>query len=111
MTSKKTPAPRFANYATKEATPTMQAYAEWLTRETGYAVDVQSVVIASWLRGAFQKSPENQAALAAAKTRKAKEAEARAAKRAEREQKREQREAAILAKAEAILAAKKEKAA
>ena len=110
-TTKTTPAPRFAHYAEKEATPTMQAYAEWLTRETGYAVDVQTVVLASWLRGEFQKSDENQTRIAEAKTRKSEQAKARADRKAERDTKREQREAAILAKAEAILAAKKEKAA
>ncbi len=114
MTARKTtetPAPRFANYATKEATPTMQAYAEWLTRETGYAVDVQSVVIASWLRGEFQKSEENQRRIADAASAREQAKQERAERKAERDAKREQREAAILAKAEAILAAKKEKAA
>lgn len=117
-TTKTTPAPRFANYATKEATPTMQAYAEWLTRETGYAVDVQSVVLASWLRGEFQKSEENQARIADAKTRKADEAKARAARKAEREAaakeraaKRAEREQKQIERAKAVLAKAEEKAA
>ncbi|MGN7187258.1 hypothetical protein [Microbacterium enclense] len=121
MTARKTTptaAPQFARYAEKEATPTMQAYAEWLTRETGYAVDVKSVLLASWLRGEFQKSEDNQARITSAKTRKAEEAEARAARRAEREAKAAERaakqaarEAERIAKAKAVLAAAGEKAA
>lgn len=117
MTSKTTKAPRLAHYADREATPTMQAYAEWLTRETGYAVDVQSVVLASWLRGEFQKSEENQRRIADAKTRKSEEAEARAAKRAEREAAAKERaakkaaaEAKRIERAKAVLAAAEAKA-
>lgn len=115
MTARKTTktpttAPKFAHYAEKEATPTMQAYAEWLTRETGYAVDLQTVLLASWLRGEFQKSEERQGALDAAKTRKVEEAKTRASRKAEQDAKRLERESRILAQAEAILAAK-EKAA
>ncbi len=114
-TNKTTPAPRFAHYAEKEATPTMQAYADWLTRETGYAVDVQSVVLASWLRGEFQKSEENQTRIAdaasareQAKTDRAERkaereaaAKERAAKKAAAEAKRIERAKAVLAAAEA----------
>ena len=117
MPSKTTKAPRLAHYATKEATPTMQAYAEWLTRETGYAVDVQSVVLASWLRGEFQKSEENQRRIADVKTRKTEDAAARAAKRAEREAAAKERaakkaaaEAKRIERAKAVLAAAEAKA-
>ncbi|UTT53748.1 hypothetical protein [Microbacterium maritypicum] len=55
-TTKKTsnPAPR-ADYADKDVTPLMQEYADWLTAQTGYAVDPRSVFIGSALRSAFQK--------------------------------------------------------
>ena len=89
MTARKTTqtptAPQFAHYAEKEATPTMQAYADWLTRETGYAVDVQSVVLASWLRGEFQKSEDNQRRMADAATAREQAKAERALRQAERE--------------------------
>lgn len=118
MTARKTQtptAPRFANYAEKEATPTMQAYAEWLTRETGYDVDPRSVYLGSALRGQFQKSEGNQARIAdaasareQAKTDRAQRkaereaaAKERAAKKAAAEAKRIERAKAVLAAAEA----------
>ncbi len=110
-TTKTTPAPRFAHYAEKEATPTMQAYAEWLTRETGYAVDVQSVVLASWLRGEFQKSAENQTRWEQSKAQKAEEAEARKARAAERAAQAEQKRAERAERAKEREAAAKERAA
>lgn len=117
MTSKTTKAPRLAHYATKEATPTMQAYAEWLTRETGYAVDVQSVVIASWLRGEFQKSEENQRRIADAASAREQAKQERAERKAERERKAEERaakkaaaEAKRIERAKAVLAAAEAKA-
>lgn len=115
MTARKTQtptAPRFANYAEKEATPTMQAYADWLTRETGYAVDVQSVVLASWLRGEFQKSEENQRRIAEATNAREQAKQERAERKAEREQKAKERaakkaaaEAKRIERAKAVLAA------
>ena len=54
MTTKKPAAPR-AEYADKAITPTMQAYAAWLTEQTGYPVDPRSVFIGSALRVAFQQ--------------------------------------------------------
>ena len=42
--------------ATKEITPTMEAFAEWLTKETGYAVDARTVALAGSLRNDFQAS-------------------------------------------------------
>jgi len=58
MTTKKltaSAAPR-AEYATKDVTPLMQEYADWLTEQTGYPVDARSVFIGSALRVAFQKA-------------------------------------------------------
>lgn len=111
-TTKTTPAPRFAHYAEKEATPTMQAYAEWLTRETGYAVDVQTVVLASWLRGEFQKSEENQTRIADAASAREQAKADRAQRKAEREQAAKERaakkaaaEAKRIERAKAVLAA------
>ena len=122
MTARKTTqtptAPQFAHYAEKEATPTMQAYADWLTRETGYAVDVQSVVLASWLRGEFQKSEDNQRRMADAATAREQAKAERALRQAEREAtakeraaKQAEREAARLERARAVLAATGEAAA
>lgn len=120
MTARKTSqtAPRFAHYATKEATPTMQAYADWLTRETGYAVDVQSVLLASWLRGEFQKSEDNQARIAEAASAREQAKQERAERKAEREASAKERaaqkaaaEAKRIERAKAVLAAAKEKAA
>lgn len=107
----KTAAP-LAEYATKALTPTMQDYVAWLTEQTGYKVDPQTVAIASALRVQFQKSEGNQARLAEAKVRAAEEAAAKAARKAEREAgakeraaKKAAREAARIERARAIIAA------
>ncbi|WP_104195225.1 hypothetical protein [Cryobacterium sp. M25] len=60
--TKQTPA--LANYAAKEVTPVIAAYAAWLEEQTGYKVDPLSVYLSSALRGAFQKSEGNQARIA-----------------------------------------------
>ena len=46
----------YREYATKEITPTMEAFAEWLTKETGYKVDARTVALAGSLRSDFQAS-------------------------------------------------------
>ena len=46
----------YKTYATREITPTMEAFAEWLTKETGYAVDARTVALAGSLRSDFQAS-------------------------------------------------------
>ena len=46
----------YTEYATKDITPTMEAFADWLTKETGYAVDARTVALAGSLRGDFQAS-------------------------------------------------------
>ena len=69
--------PPLARYAEIEPTTLQESFADWLTKNTGYAVDAQSVALATALRGEFQKSPENQADL---KARREAAAEAKAAK-------------------------------
>lgn len=69
--------PPLARYAEIEPTPLQQSFADWLKTNIGYEVDVQSVSLATSLRGEFQKSPENQADL---KARREAAAEAKAAK-------------------------------
>jgi hypothetical protein len=50
----------YSAYATKDITPTMVAFAEWLHKETGVEIssenDVRIVAIAGSLRGYFQAS-------------------------------------------------------
>lgn len=76
----KTPGePTLARYAEIEPTPLQHSFADWLSTNTGYKVDAQSVALATALRGEFQKSPENQADLKARR-------EAAAAAKAAREQ-------------------------
>lgn len=69
--------PSLARYAEIEPTTLQESFADWLTKNTGYAVDAQSVALATALRGEFQKSPENQEDL---KARREAAAEAKAAK-------------------------------
>ena len=96
-------------YATATITPTMEAFAEWLQKETGYAVDPRTVALAGSLRSDFQKSEAWKsdsrnylANVEARREQKAKDAlaraEASAAKAAERLQ-------AAKDKAEAAVAA------
>jgi hypothetical protein len=89
----------YADHVKKEATPTQVAYTEWLTKNTGYAVDAESVKLAMRLASTFRTSPERVAVKDAKKA-------ALAAHRAEVEQRRnernEKRAAALEAKAAAI---------
>jgi hypothetical protein len=82
----KNTAPRGA-YAAKPLSPLMAEYVVWLKTETGYDVDPLSVQLSGVLRGTFQKSPQNQARIAAAAERLAAEKMNRAERRATREAK------------------------
>lgn len=92
-TTKKTsnPAP-LAHRVPAQVSPVITAYAEWLSKETGYKVDPMSVYLGSQLRSTFQKGEANQARLAQA-------AKDRAARDAEKAQRKAEREAAAAAKA------------
>lgn len=57
--------PEFAAFVEKQVPERIQEFAEWLTRETGYEVDLRSVYLGSSLRGTFQKSDENQKRISA----------------------------------------------
>jgi hypothetical protein len=46
----------YAAYASKEITPTMEAFHQWLQNETGLELDLRSVALAGSLRMDFQKS-------------------------------------------------------
>jgi hypothetical protein len=46
----------YTEYATKDITPTMVAFHEWLQNETGLELDLRSVALAGSLRGDFQAS-------------------------------------------------------
>lgn len=104
----KTPGePALARYAEIEPTTLQHSFADWLTENTGYKVDAQSVALATALRGEFQKSPENQAdlkerreAAAAAKAAKEQRAADRKAKAAEEAAKPKVTKAAKAAEAE-----------
>lgn len=71
-------APR-ADLIEKEPTPLQKRFIRYIKRETGYDVDVTTVVLFQSLRTPFQKSDENQADLEARRA-------AAAAKEAEAEQ-------------------------
>lgn len=92
-------APR-ADLADKTITPTMERFVDYIKAQTGVDVDPQSVQLGSALRGAFQKSDENQQAIADRKVEIEREAEERAQRKADRIAKREEREAAKAARAE-----------
>jgi hypothetical protein len=49
----------YTEYATREITPTMAAFAEWLRAETGVEVDLRSVALAGSLRS-DSRNPANQ---------------------------------------------------
>jgi membrane protein involved in colicin uptake len=97
--------------ATKEITPTMAAFADWLKAETGVDVDARSVALAGSLRMDFQKSEfwkndernylSNVEANRATKAIEAAEKAQNAAKKAQ------ERVAATKAKADAAIAAAK----
>lgn len=114
--------PKFANYAGKNVPTRIQEYADWLERETGYAVDVRSVYLGSALRGTFQKSDENQERIkaraqeivdqkAAREQARIDRAAAKEAKAAERAKAAEERAAAKAKADEERAAAKAAKAA
>jgi hypothetical protein len=85
----------YSAYATKDITPTMVAFHEWLQNETGLELDLRSVALAGSLRGYFQASESwksdprnpantreaNRAAKAAAQLEAAKKAIERAEER------------------------------
>jgi hypothetical protein len=75
----------YSDYATKEITPTMVAFHEWLQNETGLELDARSVALAGSLRMDFQKSDfwrnhdaNYKANVEANRAKKAAEAEAKA---------------------------------
>ncbi|UDG78662.1 hypothetical protein SEA_KATE_43 [Microbacterium phage Kate] len=105
--AKKGEPPR-ANYAEKAVPSVIQNFAEYLTEQTGYEVDLRSVYLGSALRGEFQKSPENQKRIADRAAEIEREREERAAKAEERAAAKAEREAAAKAKAEEKAAAAKE---
>ena len=91
--AKKGEAPR-ANLVEKDITPVMDAFVDYIKRETGYDADPRSVQLGAVLRGDFQKSPENQKRIADRKAELEAEAEAREERAAERERKRAEKAAA-----------------
>ncbi|QPL15056.1 hypothetical protein SEA_HAUNTER_42 [Microbacterium phage Haunter] len=103
--AKKGEPPR-ANYAEKAVPSVIQNFAEYLTEQTGYEVDLRSVYLGSALRGEFQKSPENQKRIADRAAEIEREREERAAKAEERAAKKAEREAAAKEKAAAAKEAK-----
>ncbi|QGH73993.1 hypothetical protein SEA_HIDDENLEAF_42 [Microbacterium phage Hiddenleaf] len=103
--AKKGEPPR-ANYAEKAVPTVIQNFADYLTEQTGYEVDLRSVYLGSALRGEFQKSPENQKRIADRAAEIEREREERAAKAQERAAKKAEREAAAKEKAAAAKEAK-----
>lgn len=104
----KAAAPELAAYAEKDPTELQEMFADWLSTKTGYDVDVKSVALATSLRGAYQKSPENQDHLAARREA----AELRVAEREKRAAERENKaKAPAPAKKAATAPAKKTAAA
>lgn len=103
--AKKGEPPR-ANYAEKAVPTVIQNFADYLTEQTGYEVDLRSVYLGSALRGEFQKSPENQKRIADRAAEIEREREERAAKAEERAAKKAEREAAAKEKAAAAKEAK-----
>lgn len=91
--------PPRANYAEKAVPTVIQNFAEYLTAQTGYEVDLRSVYLGSALRGEFQKSPENQKRIADRAAEIERERAERAQKAEERAAAKAEREAARAAKA------------
>jgi hypothetical protein len=91
--------PLHADVHEKKITRTQQAFADWLTENTGYEVDAESVKLAVRLTTQFRQSPEIAAAREARRAELAKHAETVAENRTKRA---EARAAALEAKAEAI---------
>lgn len=82
MATKKNTTPALVAFAEKAITPVIRDYVEWIEKETGYRPDERSVLLASALRGKFQKSPSNQKRLSDQAARVAKAKADRAAKAA-----------------------------
>ena len=72
----------FEARAAAQPTELHKAFAEWLYIQTGYKVDLKTVQLATTMRHDFQKSEENQKALAARKAAAAKAKKAAATKKA-----------------------------
>jgi len=70
MATKKTPAP-LAAQAAKPVSETMQTYAVWIEKQTGYKVDPLSVQLGSVLRGKWQAEMRAQKQGAAAQAKPA----------------------------------------
>jgi hypothetical protein len=71
----------FAERAAAEPTELHKQFADWLKEKTGVDVDLKTVQLVTTMRMDFQKSEENQTALAARKAEAAKKAEDAKAKR------------------------------
>ena len=110
----------YRDYATKDITPTMEAFHAWLEQETGLKLDPRTVALAGSLRSDFQASEfwkadsrnykanieANREAKAQERAVKAKEAAERAIARA-KDAEAKANEAAKAAKAKADALAKK----
>jgi hypothetical protein len=96
-------------YATREITPTMKAFHEWLEHETGMKLDLRSVALAGSLRMDFQKSDfwkqHESNYLANVEARREQKAKDALAKAEAAEKRAAERVAKAKAKAEAALAA------
>lgn len=71
----------FEDRAKAAPTELHKAFAHWIEMETGYKPDLKTLQLVTTLRNEFQKSPENQASLAARKSEAAKKADEAKAKR------------------------------
>lgn len=78
MTSKT----NFEARAAAQPTELHKAFAEWLAVKTGCKIDLKTLQLATTMRHDFQRSEENQKALAARKAKAAKAKKASAAKKA-----------------------------
>lgn len=104
--------PQHAAYVEKTIPTRIGEFADWLETQTGYTdLDPRSVYLGSALRGAFQKSEENQERIAARAQEIKDQAEARAQAKIDRAAAKEQRAAERAEKAAAREAAKAEAAA
>lgn len=102
--AKTNPAP-MANYLEKEPTSLHENFADWLTRQTGYEVDLKTVQLATALRMTFQRSEDNQSDLEARRQAQINAVAEREKRAAEREAARAAKEKAAAEKAAAKKAA------
>lgn len=72
----------FKARAAAQPTELHKAFAEWLAAKTGCTIDLKTLQLATTMRHDFQKSEENQKALAARKAKAAKAKKASATKKA-----------------------------